>query len=339
MGALSRRGCPGAPPPSRQRGRRLLNRRCFEGLRAGLSASRRVAGLLLLLACLAPFGGGAAADAARFFVVGDAPYSDNEFARLGALLDAASAAPFLIHVGDIKGGGQTCTDARMSAVAELFKRQPRPVLYTPGDNEWTDCHRRRAGAMDPLERLDALRRTFFADPAVLHNAGLDPRVPDPAYPEDLWLRIDDLALAMVHVVGSNNNADARAPAAVAELNARTAANRALLEQVVAAANSDAAAGLVIAFHANPMFLQEPPAKGFAPILKDLEWVLANYPGPVLVIHGDTHGYRFDQPWLQRPGGERLWRLEVPGSPRVGGVQVGFDAAAETPFSVALAAPP
>ena len=36
-----------------------------------------------------------------------------------------------------------------------------PLLYTPGDNEWTDCHRPAAGRYNPLERLDAVRATFF----------------------------------------------------------------------------------------------------------------------------------------------------------------------------------
>src|SRR5690606_35598316 len=36
------------------------------------------------------------------------------------------------------------------------------LVYTPGDNEWTDCHRSRAGGFDPLERLAALRSLFFA---------------------------------------------------------------------------------------------------------------------------------------------------------------------------------
>src|ERR671919_2379805 len=38
------------------------------------------------------------------------------------------------------------------------------LIYTPGDNEWTDCHRPAAGAYDPLERLGFLRSVFFSEP-------------------------------------------------------------------------------------------------------------------------------------------------------------------------------
>jgi hypothetical protein len=37
-----------------------------------------------------------------------------------------------------------------------------PVIYSVGDNEWTDCLRVNNGAYAPLERLALIRRTFFA---------------------------------------------------------------------------------------------------------------------------------------------------------------------------------
>ena len=36
------------------------------------------------------------------------------------------------------------------------------VVYTPGDNEWTDCHRRSNGGYDPLERLGKIRQLFYS---------------------------------------------------------------------------------------------------------------------------------------------------------------------------------
>jgi hypothetical protein len=32
----------------------------------------------------------------------------------------------------------------------------------PGDNEWTDCHRKTNGAFNALDRLTYLRSTMFA---------------------------------------------------------------------------------------------------------------------------------------------------------------------------------
>jgi hypothetical protein len=285
--------------------------------------------------------GSACGEVRGFFAVGDLPYSSEESTQLAVLLEEGvrRGAPFLLHVGDIKGGGQRCSDARMRAVAALFRQQSVPVLYTPGDNEWTDCHRRAAGGMEPLERLGAVRRFFFSDPGVLHQGGIGPSVPDPDLPENRWLHWGDIVLALIHVVGSNNNAGSGDPLAATELARRTAANRALLEQAVAAANTDGAKAMIIAFHANPLFERFRPAEGFESTLQDLGRVLQRYPGPVLVIHGDTHEFRLDQPWGGRPNGRRLWRLELPGSPSVLGVWVSIADDPARPFHAALVYPP
>ena len=36
-----------------------------------------------------------------------------------------------------------------------------PLVYTPGDNEWTDCHRANNGAYNPLERLATVREVVL----------------------------------------------------------------------------------------------------------------------------------------------------------------------------------
>ena len=40
---------------------------------------------------------------------------------------------------------------------------PRQAGRLPGDNEWTDCHRKNNGGYDNLERLDHIGKTMFAD--------------------------------------------------------------------------------------------------------------------------------------------------------------------------------
>ena len=282
------------------------------------------------------------APALRFLAIGDVPYSDAEMDYLRTLLDDTTAQrpPFVIHVGDIKGGSQPCSDARIQGVADLFREQPVPLFYTPGDNEWTDCHRQRAGGGDPLERLAALRRIMFGDPSVLHNAALKPVVPDPAYPENQYFQRDGVFFVLMHVVGSNNNFKPKSAAAMAEYKARNAANRALLEQAARAANVLDAGALVIALHANPSFEEQGERRGFVPLKEDLRRLLASYPGQVLLIHGDTHWFRFDQPLGDADGKpiERFSRLEVPGSPSVAGVWVTVNPSAVPAFAVDLVYP-
>lgn len=270
-----------------------------------------------------------------FLAIGDIPYTAGEVAQLRRLLDQAGrdGAPFVVHVGDIKGGIAPCTEAAISLVAGRFRAAVPPILYTPGDNEWTDCRRTLAGGHDPLERLALLRRVMFADASVLRRERLRSVVPDPAFPENAYFIVDRLLVAAVHVVGSKNNHRPSDGAAMAEFRLRSAANGRLLRRATAAANLLGVEAMVIVFHANPLFERSPPLPGFVPLLDDLAAVLAAYPGPVLALHGDTHRYRLDRPWRAQSdaGLRRLWRLEVPGTPLPGGVWVRVEPAAASPF--------
>src|SRR5688572_3354367 len=110
----------------------------------------------------------AAAASFSFAALGDMPYllpEDFErFARLITRINAARPA-FTIHVGDIKPGNTRCSDEHFAKISEMFATFERPLIYTPGDNEWTDCHRPDNGGYDPLERLAKLRELFFAHAA------------------------------------------------------------------------------------------------------------------------------------------------------------------------------
>ena len=98
--------------------------------------------------------------------------------------------------------------------------------------------------------------------------------------------------------------------------------------------------LVLAFHANPLFEERGARRGFVPVKQDLRRLLTVYSGPVLLIHGDTHSFRFDHPLTDADGSpiQRFSRLEVPGSPFVAGVWVTVDADATPVFDVQVVYP-
>ncbi|NKN33253.1 metallophosphoesterase [Marichromatium bheemlicum] len=288
--------------------------------------------LSMLVLCLAPVAG---ATPWRVFAVGDLPYSASEFTALRALLAHASAAgsPFLIHVGDIKGGAQPCTDEQLGRVAGLFAAQPVPVVYTPGDNEWTDCHRFFAGGHDPLQRLAQVRARFFTqDPAVLRLDQLGAHVRWRGYPELYRFVYRRVMFVVLHVVGSHDGARRAKPRAQAESAARRAANRALLREAADAARTAGLDALVVVFHVDPLFERARAPRGLGWVREALGETLERFPGPVLLVHGDTHRLRHDRP-LSGPEGERLVRVEVPGSPSIGGVWITIDPSAVEPFRV------
>ena len=299
---------------------------------------RRFSLLLALGIWLGVGATGSAAEPLRFFAIGDLPYRESEEEPLRRLLASAVAqrTPFIVHVGDIKGGSAPCTDANLREIAALFAAQPVPVVYTPGDNEWTDCHRAGAGAHDPLARLARVRQVFFEDPRVLRMSELGATRQDPDYPENAYFLRSGVLVVALHVVGSNNGYAPSRPASVAELQAREAANRDFLERALDAAKAREAQALVILIQANPLFERGRGPRGFRRFKEDLVGLMGRFPGPVLLIHGDTHRFRHDRPLIDPATGspfDRLVRVEVPGSPTVGGVWITVDPRAPDPFGV------
>jgi hypothetical protein len=105
----------------------------------------------------------------RFAVIGDVPYNSYEERQLPLMLDdiAAEHPQFIVHAGDFKSSSKPCSDALFRDRRTLFDASQVPLIYVPGDNEWTDCRRLAAGGFDPLERLQKLRELFFATPRSL----------------------------------------------------------------------------------------------------------------------------------------------------------------------------
>src|SRR5262245_57483294 len=89
-------------------------------------------------------------------VVGDMPYGDAKVAAFPGFIDFVNLDPkvdLFVHLGDIKSGSSLCTDQYFADVRAQLDRIGDPVVYTPGDNEWTDCHRANNGNYKPTERL------------------------------------------------------------------------------------------------------------------------------------------------------------------------------------------
>src|SRR2546423_6137133 len=116
---------------------------------------------LLLGACAAP---SPSPGGFTFGVMGDTPYDADEeriFLRMMRRIHG-ERLEFVVHVGDITSGHEPCDDALLAKRRAQLDSSAHPLIYTPGDNEWTDCRRRECGSMNPLERLPFLRRLLFA---------------------------------------------------------------------------------------------------------------------------------------------------------------------------------
>ena len=274
------------------------------------------------------------AGAIAFGVYGDGPYYPWEEPRARRLLvDAESAGvDFLIHIGDILGG--SCADETLHERRRQLDAVPLPVVYTPGDNEWADCHAPNAGGYDPLERLERLREIYFDDPSS-SLGGVPMPVTSQAkdagfseFPENVrWTR-GGFVFATLHVVGSFD-ATAQFPGRDhrhdQEVARRSEAALAWLDAVFEEARAIDASAIVLAAHAN-VRLESGGGDGYGPLVSALRDHVAAFPGDVLFIHGDTHTFRMDQPLTDGKGRglANLTRLETWGSPDIGWVRVVLD---------------
>ena len=283
------------------------------------------------------------ASAFEFAAIGDVPYSEADslrFLRLRDLINAEDLA-FVLHVGDIKGGGSSCGDELLESRLQLFNTFRHPFVLTPGDNDWTDCHRPQAGIHAPLERLAKLRALFYTPPGLVPGGGslqVVSQAADPAwteFPENVRWSRGGVVFATLHLVGSHNALapfPARTPADDAEVTRRTEAAVAWMRQAFEAAGESDAAGVIIALHANPRFDRHQgadPPEPYTGFLEALAAETSAFARPVLLVHGDSHYFRVDKPLLGPVSRRRLdnfTRLEVFGAPQVHWVRVRVDAA-------------
>src|SRR5262245_13838436 len=107
----------------------------------------------------------------EFGVIGDQEYTAEDEAKFPNLISALNDAnpAFVVHVGDFQGdyngykegdGIPPCTDETMIHLKKMFQTSKHPFIVTPGDNEWTDCHKRKVNPFDPMERLVKVREVF-----------------------------------------------------------------------------------------------------------------------------------------------------------------------------------
>jgi hypothetical protein len=238
--------------------------------------------------------------------MGDTPYSEAEVRRLDALIDDLNEQKlaFVAHVGDVTSGRGPCTDAWLEARKEQFARIRHPFILLPGDNDWTDCHRT---GFDPIERLAKWRALFCFPEKSFNERKLSLERQTGEYCEHVRWEHQGILFVALNVQGSNNNVG-RTSAMDAEHERRMFAAFEWLDESIAAAESRGAAKVVVLIHADPLLRRTPD--GYARLRTVLATHAAWLKGKLVLVHGDGHVYKDDEPL---PG---LRRIEVWGSPIV-----------------------
>ena len=306
-----------------------------------------------LIAVLSPVAVGSA-DAPKhrttIAVYGDAPYGTTptdttETAATPGFIAAVNADPdveLVVHVGDIHSGKQYCTEAYDRTIADLWTSFKDPLIYTPGDNEWTDCHKSAEGGGvynattgqidfvldaagqkvdyaggDPVANLALLRSIFFQRPGrtlgggnklVLSQATLfDPRHPsDRKYVENVMWEQNRVLFVTLNLPGGSNNdqdvwygAPTESSAQARERSERSGADLRWLDAAFLVARATGLRGLVIVAQADMWDAEKGAAHqaGYEPFVKSIATNALAFGEPVLLLNGDSHVYRSDNPLL------------------------------------------
>lgn len=300
-------------------------------------------------------------DRVTIAVFGDWPYSQFLLDKSPLLVNSVNNDPdvsLIIHVGDIHSGSMPCTSAGIlppisgsnpgwnQLIHLVFQQFQQPFVYTPGDNEWTDCHKTgefKSGY--PLNELASVRQLFFARPG--YTLGLQQRQVwsqaqyyDPQHPEDaqyvenlMWTDAKSVFVTL-NMPGSNNdglvwtNGFEKQPDRNNEVSSRTAADIRWLRAAFNMAASTKAKTVVIALQAD---MWDPAAllsggdglNGYTGFVKELANLTLAFGNPVLLLNGDSHKFNQDFPLASptsdtgkihgTPAVPNLMRITVQGS--------------------------
>ena len=277
---------------------------------------------------------------------GDLPYSvlQAEVGVPNLIADMnAQRLKFTVHDGDLKAGSNSpCDDNLYYKALGFFNALRAPAMFTPGDNDWTDCDRASNGGFNSLERLDRERVILFGTPYSLGQRKLRQDVQTdalclgfggglvPCVENRRWT-VGRVTYATLNVQGSCNNLCDIAPDAK-EYAARNAANIKWLRETFAVATARRAAAVMIIAQANPGWDLSDPTRaplrdpktlaetdGFPDGYKDYLLALRDevvaFRKPVAYVHGDSHYHRIDKPFLNAAGQrlENFTRVETFGN--------------------------
>ena len=263
------------------------------------------------------------------YVPSEEPWTENVFAELSK----DTALSFIVHVGDLSSPRYGCTDEMQTRRLTQFNALPQPLIYTPGDNEWTDCHEgQNVKGFDPLERLEKLRTVFFQGEQSLGTRTIpllrQSREPGfTKYRENARWDQGGVTFVTLHATGSNNGLG-RSPEGDAEFAERNKANMSWLRQAFSHAKANNSRAVMVVQQAN-MFPEWPPfpgkpgtPSGFTDLRILLEQEATEFQRPVILVNGDSHYFRIDNPFRKNaPSGKRpppslenFLRVETFGTP-------------------------
>lgn len=308
---------------------------------------------LVLSGCGTVSGDHMPASKATIAVIGDMPYGKGpkdtaEFNANPAFIDAINRdkdVSMVLHAGDIHSGSQYCTLDYDAAIYNQWSAYKMPLVYTPGDNEWADCHKKKEGGGsydkatgtvkhvqdesgrvinyaggDPLANLELVRSIFFSPAGktlggamTVHTQAqeFDAAHPtDSSFAENVWFEKAGVLFVTLNIPGGSNNGmdhwfgtPNMSPVQQKLVADVTGAAMRWLDTAFAKATANGDVAVVILEQADMWDLDgdkmaDQHLTEYKPYIDKIAALTTAYAKPVLLINGDSHIYRSDNPLVK-----------------------------------------
>jgi hypothetical protein len=309
--------------------------------------------VLVLAGCASVSGDHVAAGKFTMAVIGDMPYGANpkdkaEFAANPAFISAINKdkdVAMVMHAGDIHSGSEYCTLDYNASLYDQWTGYKSPLVYTPGDNEWADCHKKKEGGGiynaktgaidhvvdadgrminyaggDPLANLELVRSLFFSPAGktlggtmTVHTQAqeFDAAHPtDSKFVENVWFEKAGVLFVTLNIPGGSNNgtdpwygAPRMSPVQHQLVTDFTGAAMRWLDTAFAKARANGNTAMVIMEQADLWDLDgdkmsDQHLTEYKQYIDKIAALTSAYAKPVLLINGDSHIYRSDNPLVK-----------------------------------------
>ncbi|MEZ0602254.1 hypothetical protein ACAX43_08925 [Paraburkholderia sp. IW21] len=298
-----------------------------------------------------------------FAVIANTMQSPADEAPTQRLIEAISRERevlFIVYDGNLKGAKEACRDALYERRHALLDTSRRALFFIPGQHDWADCGAAEAGAFDPVERLDQLRQTWFADAASMGQAPIAlTRESEVSrfrpYRENIRWQVGDTVFVGLNAPSPNNHY-LTAGGRNGEFEDRVIANAFWLEHAAEYAKRRDARAIVVFIQGDPdperyerpdrfawlRFTRNSRRDGFLEFKRSLVKLAQIFRGPVLVIHCDDErasaGFVIDQPLRNDKGMlvTNLTRVALAPHDRLNQwIQIEADLGRKPPFRVSV----
>lgn len=259
-----------------------------------------------------------------FLVMADMPYTPIDEINLakpnGKLAKAVATTPhgFLMHLGDMKSGSLACTNELLTSNKQLLTSlSSQPFIYTPGDNEWTDCDRATLNPrFDELERLNYVKGLLYDEAYVKKAKQLEGFTQQADMLENARWQFDGIEFRTLHIPGTfNGRSQILKTDKHVALDAADTRDKLNVNWLNQALVNQSAKAYVFGFQADiyrstkkqPCAdLRRSDCDAFKVYRDAINDFAKRTDKPVLVMHGDT------PPYCQQQLADNLTRLNVPG---------------------------